>query len=550
MNRYINILTLFACSLFLLSCESDERLLDGQKEFKFIPQSGQTKSTQTGMFETGDRVGIFAVERTNDSEVGSLASPKYVNVQYSFNGTHFEPVGQEIRYSGKKYDFYVYSPFNASYSNIRQIIHQASATQSTQSWKEADLCTAVNTSGIDNGNVELKFSHKFATLQVKTKDDVQGVSIKNVFTTGNLDFATNKATMTGSKSDVTMLREVAGSFIATIPVQAISGTVFTIRKGNGNNVEFNLAGTKQLNEGVNVIYTIDLDATITIATAANGTATGGGKYQVGDTCTVKAIPNSGYKIEGWYVDGNKVSSSLEYKFVVSGDKTLTPKFQTVDPVVTWVYSFIVTDWQIRTGWEAGYGNVSIISEKRKHLDGVATSEAVNVGYRVSSSESWINASDNSTFLSWSQNTSISSRNGYAHWQQDESGKTDYAMVMQDGKPDDVITTKVSWEITINPTSHTFPASGGSKTFTVTLTKVTRTYTNGILTNTTSTPQSSGWTTSLTGTGFSRSGETVTATANTSTSSRTGTLTVSYQTVSASASLTQEGNIEGEIIISN
>lgn len=548
MKRHINILNLIICLFSIItSCENEEQILN-DNGFRFIPESLQTRSTQTGMFESGDRIGIFAIERTNDSQVGSLSSPKYVNVQYRYNGSYFEPVGQGISYSGKKYDFYVYSPYNAAYNEIRQIIHQASTSQTTESWEEADFCTAINTSGIDNGNVELNFNHKFATLQVKTESDVQGITLMNVFTTGNFDFATDKAGATGIKNNVEMLKEANDSFLATIPVQTISGSVFTIKKSNGKNVEFSLTAPKQLNEGINVIYTVNFKSTITVTSEGNGTATGGGEYEVGENCTVKGTPGNGYSFEGWYDENSvKVSSSAEYTFVVGLSKTLTAKFKSNTPVETWTYTFSVNNSYVTSAWTASSNSFSITSKKQKYIDGVASGAATNVGYSLYSTPDWITA-NSSGYTSWGENPNRSSRSGNVYWKQNESGYTDYATIYQNERPESI--DQVSYEISVTPTSYTFPASGGSTTFTVKSYKVTRTYTGGVLTNTVTILLPFGWTSSVSGTGFSNNGDTVTATANTGTSSRSGIFTVSYMGVSASATLTQEGAKEGEIIIQN
>ena len=548
MKKYINIVALFILSVFLFSCESEETQINSGREIKFI-LSPETRSTQTGAFAVGDDIGVFAVERTNDAQVGSISNPKYSNVQYRYNGTSFDAVGSKIMYGGKKYDFYAYSPFNASYTNISQIVHVASTDQTNGTgWISSDLCSAINTTGIATGNVPLDFEHKFATVQLRVDADVAAVSLLQVQTTGTFSFATNVATTGGSRSDIGMYKQTPGSFLATFPVQTLSGKVFKITKSNNKTIDFELPVAKLLQEGVNVIYTIDLKANIKVIQSPNGTATGGGEFEIGEECAVKATPDNGYVFEGWYENGTKVSADSEYKFTVSGDRELTPKYQNAAPVETWRYYFSVMRWQISAGWQAGSDNVYLASYKEKYLNGVSTGTIVIVAFSVASSPSWVNASNTSGAISWTENTSSSSRSGRVNWVQSESGNTVYTDVTQAGKPADVITTQESWEITVEPTSHTFAVTGGSKSFTVKVTKVTRTYTNGTLTNTVRTPIPSGWSSTTSGTGFSNSGDTVTASPNPNTTGRSGTFTASYQGVSASASLYQEGNQDGEIII--
>lgn len=70
-------------------------------------------------------------------------------------------------------------------------------------------------------------------------------------------------------------------------------------------------------------YTI----TVTASPSAGGSATGGGSYKGGSSCTVKATANSGYSFDGWYEGSSKVSSSTSYTFTVSSARTLTAKFE-------------------------------------------------------------------------------------------------------------------------------------------------------------------------------------------------------------------------------
>ncbi|NDV83447.1 InlB B-repeat-containing protein, partial [Bacteroides sp. 51] len=65
--------------------------------------------------------------------------------------------------------------------------------------------------------------------------------------------------------------------------------------------------------------------TIIVNTDGGGTATGGGKYADGESCTVVATANSGKTFEGWYEGSTKVSSDASYIFTVSSNRTLTAK---------------------------------------------------------------------------------------------------------------------------------------------------------------------------------------------------------------------------------
>ena len=61
--------------------------------------------------------------------------------------------------------------------------------------------------------------------------------------------------------------------------------------------------------------------TITVNAEGGGTATGGGSYGDGESCTVVATPESGKIFDGWYESGSKISSDASYSFTVSSNRT-------------------------------------------------------------------------------------------------------------------------------------------------------------------------------------------------------------------------------------
>ncbi len=74
-----------------------------------------------------------------------------------------------------------------------------------------------------------------------------------------------------------------------------------------------------------------LSMSYTVTATANpsegGIVSGGGSYSAGQTATVTATPNSGWRFTGWFEGSNKVSSNASYSFTVTGKATLTAKFE-------------------------------------------------------------------------------------------------------------------------------------------------------------------------------------------------------------------------------
>lgn len=137
--------------------------------------------------------------------------------------------------------------------------------------------------------------------------------------------------------------------------------------------------------------------------------------------------------------------------------------------VTYKYTF--TSRYFSTSFDA-LGNPSssnfgfwFISTKQKYWDNVANGSAVSVNYVINSIPSWITSYNNpADGKPWkaSENLDLTSRSGKGLAIQSESGKTVEFTFTQ-------AAASQSWSQTfsVNPTSLSFGATGGTKTFTVT-----------------------------------------------------------------------------------
>lgn len=63
------------------------------------------------------------------------------------------------------------------------------------------------------------------------------------------------------------------------------------------------------------------------ASDENGQVSGGGTYDPGAEVTLTATPSDGYGFEGWFVNGELVSTESEYEFKAEGDMAFTGSFQ-------------------------------------------------------------------------------------------------------------------------------------------------------------------------------------------------------------------------------
>lgn len=73
--------------------------------------------------------------------------------------------------------------------------------------------------------------------------------------------------------------------------------------------------------------------TITAAAGTGGAATGGGTFQSNTAVTLRATATSGYTFDGWYEKNSRVSTSANWSFNVTTDRTLEARFiQQIQPV--------------------------------------------------------------------------------------------------------------------------------------------------------------------------------------------------------------------------
>lgn len=118
----------------------------------------------------------------------------------------------------------------------------------------------------------------------------------------------------------------------TVTASANAGYTFTNWTEGGNvvstqsNYTFTVTGNRTLVANFQAQpqnYNISVSANPT----NGGTVSGGGTYQQGQSCTVTATPANGYTFLRWTENGNAVSTSANYTFTVTGNRTLVAQFQ-------------------------------------------------------------------------------------------------------------------------------------------------------------------------------------------------------------------------------
>jgi hypothetical protein len=185
--------------------------------------------------------------------------------------------------------------------------------------------------------------------------------------------------------------------------------------------------------------------------------------------------------------------------------------------VTYKYTFTAINTSFTftaIGGESTPARLGLTSTKQKYLDGVAHGSSIAVGHTGTPLPDWLKGSTDTIGFTATENLTLSSRTHTRTYTQDETGKTIPVTFTQ-------AAASQSWSygFSVNPTSMSFGATGGTKTFTVTSYKqeLRNGHNYGNQISLTYTRANGG---SISGTGTS-----VTMGNNTSTSTRSGTVTL-------------------------
>lgn len=184
--------------------------------------------------------------------------------------------------------------------------------------------------------------------------------------------------------------------------------------------------------------------------------------------------------------------------------------------VTYKYTFVAQNTTLNfpaLGGRSTPSYVNLTSTRQKYLDGVTSGSSEGISYRVSTIPDWLNDGSNGNWVA-TENTALSQRSVNLVFTQNITGKTVTVAFVQ-------AAASQSWSygFSVNPTSMSFGATGGTKTFTVTSYKqeLRNDHNYGNQISLTYTRANGG---SISGTGTS-----VTMGNNTSTSTRSGTVTL-------------------------
>ena len=189
---------------------------------------------------------------------------------------------------------------------------------------------------IDNGTANITFTAPgttgTATLTVFGYNKITYIATIQITSGGTQSYTINVSANPANAGTVTGGGTYQEGQSCTVSATANAGFNFTNWTENGTVIStnasysFTVTGNRTLVANFTAIpqnYTINVSANPT----NGGTVTGGGTYQEGQSCTVRATANAGYTFTNWTENGNVVSTNALYNFTVTGNRTLVANFQ-------------------------------------------------------------------------------------------------------------------------------------------------------------------------------------------------------------------------------
>ena len=160
-----------------------------------------------------------------------------------------------------------------------------------------------------------------------TGDATIVANFKPVTFTVKITTVGGRSTLNGSSPKSSYSEDLFYGSEATISAIPPSNSEFGGWTLNGTLVSSELDYTFTVTQDAEYVATFIKDAcTITVEATEGGSATGGGTYQKGETITLVATSDKGYKFVGWTANNSIISTSAEYSFTVEEAITIVANF--------------------------------------------------------------------------------------------------------------------------------------------------------------------------------------------------------------------------------
>lgn len=134
---------------------------------------------------------------------------------------------------------------------------------------------------------------------------------------------------------VTGAGEFAEGSLTTVSAIPTTGFTFTNWTENGKEVstsssyQFAMKGNKALVANFAPVPIGRFAVNLSSNPAAGGANTGSGSYETGSNVTISATANAGYTFTNWTENGNVVSTSSSFQFVITANRTLVANYKNI-----------------------------------------------------------------------------------------------------------------------------------------------------------------------------------------------------------------------------
>lgn len=245
MNRNLTLTLL--CSLIIVACGKQipekEPTPEPQPQKEGISFKGiikpMSRATDNG-FETGDAIGVFAVEKTTSNVSGKLMSSNYAdNIKYVYSNGLFSGATSVIEQPADKPLMFYKAVYPYSTGLRNEFTFAVNSDQSnSSSYTMSDLMTA-DTEATSEVSPHLVFSHKLSNIIINLKyEEKPGGSeqmfFNNVQVEAQANINENTFTAFGTTKTVTASGNGNNSFKVILPPQTVPEkvTLITLKVGS------------------------------------------------------------------------------------------------------------------------------------------------------------------------------------------------------------------------------------------------------------------------------------------------------------------------------
>lgn len=231
-----------------------------------------TRATETA-FESGDKVGLFVVNRNADGSKAALfTTGNYVdNMLYTY--TNVWTPATEIYWKDNKThaDFYLYYPYRQQVESVTAMPFSTKANQSAEAdYKAGDLLVGSTLDAAPSTEaVRIEAKHIMSQVDIRLKPGAGftesslaaanvKVTLNNIKTSATVDLATATATATGQASAITPYNDGSAYHAIIVPQQVAQCNLITV---NVNGRDFNLSKAFTFQSGKRHTFTVTLDKT-------------------------------------------------------------------------------------------------------------------------------------------------------------------------------------------------------------------------------------------------------------------------------------------------